>query len=188
MSKKEKDAFNVDIVNELPVGAALDLSREPAGKSQSNITATSSINSTSDENIAKLFKERNIVFLSTLSRDGSPSVTPVWADIEDNMILVNSFEDSAKVKNAKRDPRVALAVVETYNTYNMVSIKGRVTEITAEGADAHIHKLATKYLGIGKYHYRKPKSNRVILKIKPEKVFGLENHPASLFLAYTVPA
>ncbi len=187
MSKKE-NAFNVDIVDELPVGAALDLSREPAGTSQSNSTATSSTNTTSNENIVKLFKERNIVFLSTLSRDGSPSVTPVWADIEDNMILVNSFEDSAKVKNAKRDPRVALAVVETYNTYNMVSIKGKVTEITAEGADAHIHKLATKYLGIGKYYYRKPKSNRVILKIKPEKMYGLENHPASLFLAYTVPA
>jgi PPOX class probable F420-dependent enzyme len=139
----------------------------------------------SNEEISKLFAGRNLVFISTLSADGSPSVTPVWADIEeDGLILINSFDGSAKVKNARRDPRVALSIVDANNTYNAVSIKGKTIEITTEGADEHIRRLAKKYLGIGKYYYRKPKHPRVIMKIKPEKIVGMSINPASLFLAY----
>jgi PPOX class probable F420-dependent enzyme len=138
----------------------------------------------SKEEISKLFAGRNLVFVSTISSDGSPHVTPVWADMEDEYILINSFDGSAKVKNARRDPRVALAITDAFNTYNMVSMKGRVVDITPDGADEHLHKLAKKYLGIGKYYYRKPKQRRVIMKIKPEKMMGITIHPAFLFLAY----
>ncbi len=55
-------------------------------------------------------------------------------------------------------------------TKNMVTIKGRVVEMTSEGADEHLHKLAKRYLGIGKYYYRKPKDKRVIIKVKPDKM------------------
>ncbi len=51
------------------------------------------------------------------------------------------------------DPRIAISVVEQYNLYNMVSIKGRVIEQTTIGADEHLRKLAQKYLGFGKYYY-----------------------------------
>jgi len=138
----------------------------------------------SKEEISKLFAGRNLVFVSTISSDGSPHVTPVWADMEDEYILINSFDGSAKVKNGRRDPRVALAITDAFNTYNMVSMKGRVVDITPDGADEHLHKLAKKYLGIGKYYYRKPKQRRVIMKIKPEKMMGITIHPAFLFLAY----
>ena len=104
--------------------------------------------------------------------------------MEDEYILINSFDGSAKVKNARRVPRVALAITEAFNTYNMVSMKGRVVDITPDGADEHLHKLAKKCLGIGKYYYRKPKQRRVIMKIKPEKMMGITIHPAFLFLAY----
>lgn len=65
----------------------------------------------------------------------------------------------------------------------MASIKGRVIEQTTEGADEDLKKLAKKYLGIGKYYYRKPHHRRIIIKIKPEKVLGLSIHPAFYFLA-----
>ena len=149
---------------------------------EQNITA---VTPDSKEDIAKLFAGRNLVFISTISKDGSPLVTPVWADLKDEFVLINTFDGSAKVKNARRDPRVALSIVDTYNTYNMVSMKGKVVDITPEGADAHLHKLAKKYLGIGKYYYRKPKQQRVIMKIKPGKVMGISIHPAFLFLAYS---
>ena len=148
---------------------------------EQNITA---VTPDSKEDIAKLFAGRNLVFISTISKDGSPLVTPVWADMKDEFVLINTFDGSAKVKNARRDPRVALSIVDMYNTYNMVSIKGKVVDITSEGADEHLHKLAKKYLGIGKYYYRKPNQQRVIIKIKPEKVMGITIHPAFLFLAY----
>ena len=139
----------------------------------------------SKEDVAKLFEGRNLVFVSTLSKDGSPHVTPVWADIQNDLILINTSEAAAKNKHVIRDPRIAISIVEHYNPYNMVSIKGRVIERTTEGADEHLKKLARKYLGIGKYYYRPPKNKRVILKIKPEKIMGLSLHPAFYFLAYS---
>jgi hypothetical protein len=54
----------------------------------------------------------------------------------------------------------------------MVTIQGKVTEqITRDAADEHIDKLAKKCLGLDKYPGRSPGEKRVILKIKPEKIF-----------------
>ena len=137
------------------------------------------------KDLQRLFQGRNLAFISSLSKDGSPHITPMWADMEDDVILINTFESSAKSKNIKKDPRIALSVVESNNPYNMVSIKGRVIDQTTEGADEHLKKLAKRYLGIGKYYYREPNRRRVILKIKPERATGLSIHPAFYFLAYS---
>jgi len=75
--------------------------------------------------------------------------------------------------------------VDQNNPFNMASIKGKVIEHTTEGADEHLKRLAKKYLGIGKYYYRKPNHKRIILKIKPEKIMGLSIHPAFYFLAHS---
>ena len=163
---------------------SVDITDHPEDPTKYNEQVNNGVTPISKENISKLFSGRNLVYVSTLSADGSPHITPVWADMEDGFILINTFEGSAKVKNAKRDPRVALSITDMYNTYNMVSIKGKVVNITSDGADAHLQKLAKKYLGIGKYYYRKPKHQRVIMKIKPEKLTGITIHPAFLFLAY----
>jgi PPOX class probable F420-dependent enzyme len=137
------------------------------------------------KDLQRLFQGRSLAFISTLSKDGSPHITPMWADMEGDVILINTFESSAKSKNIKKDPRIAISIVESNNPYNMVSIKGRVIDQTTEGADEHLKKLAKRYLGIGKYYYREPNRKRVILKIKPEKATGLSIHPAFYFLAYS---
>lgn len=139
----------------------------------------------SQEDMAKIFKGRNLAFVSTLSSDGSPHITPVWADVENGTILINTSVVTAKYKHMLKNPTVAISAVEQYNPYNMVSIKGKVIEHTTEGADEHLKKLAKKYLGVGKYYYRQPKNKRVILKIRPEKVMGLSLHPAFYFLGYS---
>jgi PPOX class probable F420-dependent enzyme len=138
------------------------------------------------DDLHHLFQSRNLAFVATLSKDGSPHVTPVWAEIvEDDLILINTFETSAKNRHITNDKRIALSVVEQNNPFNMVSIKGRVIEQTTEGADEHLKRLAKKYLGIGKYYYRKPTHKRIILKIKPKKIMGISIHPAFYFLAYS---
>ena len=137
------------------------------------------------EDLRRLFELRNLAFMSTLSQDGSPHVTPVWAEMVDGLILVNTFETSTKNKNVTKDNRVALSIVEQNNPFNMVSIKGKVIEQTTDGADEHLKHLAKKYLGIGKYYYRKPNHNRILLKIRPNKIMGISIHPAFYFLAYS---
>jgi hypothetical protein len=52
----------------------------------------------------------------------------------------------------------------------MVALRGRVVEVTHEGADAHIDKLAKKYLGRDTYPNRQPGEQRVMIRIEPEKV------------------
>jgi PPOX class probable F420-dependent enzyme len=139
----------------------------------------------SQEDMAKIFKGRNLAFVSTLSSDGSPHITPVWTDIENGTILINTSVVTAKYRHILKNSTIAISAVEQYNPYNMVSIRGKVVEHSTDGADEHLKKLAKKYLGVGKYYYRQPKNKRVILKIRPEKVMGLSLHPAFYFLGYS---
>ena len=106
--------------------------------------------------------------LATLNQDGSPQVTPVWLDVEDGMILVNSAKGRKKDRNLRRDPRVALSIIDPANPYRYLEIRGRVVEITEKGADEHINKQARKYLGVDKYPYRQPGEVRVLYRIQPE--------------------
>jgi Pyridoxamine 5'-phosphate oxidase len=61
------------------------------------------------EQVAKLFKDKNFAYLAMLVKDGSPQVTPVWVDIDNdddnkNHIIVNTAERRVNQKNAARDP------------------------------------------------------------------------------------
>jgi len=118
----------------------------------------------------KLFREPNFAHLATIMPDGSPQVTPVWVDIDEKFILVNTAEGRQKPRNIRRDPRVAIDVASRDDPYRMVTVRGRVVEVTGEGADDHIDKMAKKYLGQDKYPFRAPGERRVILKIEPEFV------------------
>lgn len=132
----------------------------------------------SDSAVRKLFEGKNFVYIASLMKDGSPQVTPTWVDIDNDTILVNTAVGRLKHKNISRDGRVALAIAEHDNPYNMVTIRGKVVDqIIGQEAEEHIDKLAKKYLGKDKYPFRAPRERRVLLKIKPEKVFGI-NIPA----------
>src|ERR671919_1301432 len=124
-----------------------------------------------DENIMRLIDGRNFAFLATVKKDGSPQVTPTWIDRDKDIILINTAEGRIKHKNVTKDPRVAISLVDDQNPYSMVTISGRVIEQTNEGANDHIDKLARKYLKAEKYPGHSPDVKRIILKIKPEKIF-----------------
>lgn len=115
-----------------------------------------------------LFSKKAFGSLATLMPDGSPQVTPVWCDIDGDHIVVNSAKGRLKDRNIRRDARVAIALVDPDDPYRYLEIRGRVVEITEQGADAHIDKMAKKYLGADKYPYRSAKETRVMYKIAPE--------------------
>jgi len=117
-----------------------------------------------------LFTKRAFASLATLMPDAGPQVTPVWVDLEGDLVLVNTAKGRQKDKNMRRDPRVALAIIDPDNPYRYLEIRGRIAEITEDGADAHIDRMAKKYLGVDKYPYRQPTETRVIFKIRAERV------------------
>ena len=108
--------------------------------------------------------------LATVNSDGAPQVTPVWVDFDGTHLLVNTARGRVKTKNLERNPRVALAIADPQNPYRYLGIQGRVVEMTEKGADAHIDKMAKKYLNKDTYPFRQPGEVRVIVKIAPEKV------------------
>jgi PPOX class probable F420-dependent enzyme len=132
-----------------------------------------------DIKVTKLFQGKNLVFLATTMKDGSPQVSPVWADLQDNYIMVNTAEGRVKHKNILRDPRVAISVVDQDNPLVMTAIKGTVEKIIPDYDYHHANQLTKKYLGQNEYPFRRPNEKRIIFKIKPEKVFILPEFPAS---------
>ena len=120
-----------------------------------------------------LFQKKAFAAFTTVMPDGSPQTTPVWVDYQNNEIWVNSAVGRQKDRNVRRDPRVALAVIDPENPYRYVEVRGRVREITQAGADPHIDRMAKKYLGQDKYPYGQPGEQRVLYKIAIEKTHAM---------------
>jgi PPOX class probable F420-dependent enzyme len=135
-------------------------------------------NKLKDPSVSRLFEGKNFVFVSTLMKDGTPHLSPTWVDLEEQnggYILVNTAIGRVKQKNVSRNPNVALAIYDQNNPYDMVSVRGKVVEqVNGDAAEKHIDKLAKKYMGLDKYPGRSSGEKRIILKIKPEKVFHMK--------------
>ena len=122
------------------------------------------------ENFIDLIQQPAFANLATLMKDGSPHVTPVWFDYDGEYVRINSAKGRVKDRNMRNNPRVALSIMDPKNPYRYLEIRGRVTEITEEGADQHIDRLAKKYLNVDSYPHRSAAEVRVLYKVTPEHV------------------
>ena len=125
------------------------------------------------QNYTDLFEKQAFGNLGTLMQDGSPQVTPVWVDYDGKYVRFNSAKGRVKDKNIRRDPRVAITLQDPANPYRYLEVRGRVVEITENGADDHINKLSQKYLGKPVYPFRQPGEVRVLYKVEPQKVSSM---------------
>ena len=108
--------------------------------------------------------------LGTVMKDGTPQVTPVWFSYDGTQVLLNSAKGRVKDRNMRARPHVALSIIDPDDAYRYLQIIGKITEITEQGADAHIDALAKKYMGQDTYPFRQPGEERVIYKVTPGKV------------------
>jgi PPOX class probable F420-dependent enzyme len=117
----------------------------------------------------RMLQEKHLAQLATVMPDGTPQLTPVWVDVEDDgsYVLINTVADRLKVRNARNNAAVAVSVVDANDWQRYVIVRGKVAELTTEGADEHIEKLSWKYRGAAFHH---PGDQRVILRIKPDFV------------------
>ena len=107
--------------------------------------------------------------VTTLREDGSPHSTIVWVDVEDGKISFNTATGRAKPKHLEHDPRASLLVVDPQDTHKWVAVSG-AAQVTEDGADAQIDKLAKKYIGKDEYPWRTPTERRLKVLIEPEHV------------------
>ena len=118
--------------------------------------------------VIQLIDRPNFAHLATLMPDGSPQSVPVWVGREGEHIVICTGEGSLKAKNTRRDPRVALSIVDFTNPYEEVQIRGRIVERRPDPHLKFMDPISHKYTG-KPFPFRAPEG-RVALIIAVEKV------------------
>ena len=120
----------------------------------------------------RILHKRSHAHVATLMPDGSPQVTRAWVDVEDDEIVINMAEARIKVTDVRNDPRVAIAAVDPDNPHEAVIVRGRVTEMSREGADDEVDPLAKRHMGGGEDEETssEPGGERVTVHVDPEHV------------------
>jgi PPOX class probable F420-dependent enzyme len=117
-----------------------------------------------------LFEQSTFAHVGTVLPSGTPHITPVWVDYDaaDERLLINTERGRQKERNVRRNPGVGVSMVDPADPYRYLSVVGEVTDITTDGARAHIDTLAQRYTGAD---YGNPiETERVILRIRPDRV------------------
>lgn len=122
------------------------------------------------EGLVALLRGTATCYLATTMPDGSPQLTRTWVDTDGIDVLVNTVVGHQKTRNVQRDPRVALAVSPADGGSPCVELRGRVTGMTTDGAAEHVEALAQRYLGGPYPWYGGRAQQRLLLRIRPEKL------------------
>jgi PPOX class probable F420-dependent enzyme len=119
-----------------------------------------------------LFHKKTFAHLATLMPDGTPHVTSVYVDYDGKHILINSARGRIKDKNMEARRHVAIQIPDPDNSDRYIAVRGPVVEITEEGADEHLNKLAQRYLDKDVYppSMRFEGEVRCLYKIEPRQV------------------
>ena len=115
-----------------------------------------------------LIDRANFAHLATLMPDGSPQSVPVWVGREGDRLLVCTSEGSLKGRNTRRDPRVALSIVDFHDPYEEVQLRGRVVERRPDPDLTIMDPISHKYTG--KPFPMRGREARVALVIELDKV------------------
>ena len=111
---------------------------------------------------------RALAYLATLMPDGTPQLTPLWFNSDGQYIYLNSALGRIKDKNMRARPDVAVVIQDRNDDNRYIQVRGKVVEVTEQGALQHIDSLAMKYR---KSHW-KPVEGQVRVKytIQPDSV------------------
>jgi PPOX class probable F420-dependent enzyme len=114
--------------------------------------------------------------LSTVSPSNKPENTPIWYSWDGEYLLVNTAEGRRKPDNIRKNPHVALFILDPKNVYRWIDIRGIVEAIIPDSDYANINAHAKRYMGADEYYgnaapiERKGTEERIIFKIKPLRV------------------
>ncbi|MHC5905466.1 PPOX class F420-dependent oxidoreductase [Streptomyces sp. S6] len=125
----------------------------------------------------------NFWHLATVGSDGAPQVSPMWADLDGDHVVVNTSVGRVKERNLRRNPWVSLSHHDPENPYDRVEIRGRVVRfVEGEEAERGMDRLTLKYLGVERYPWLMEGERRVVLVIEPvrvRRVVGVEPFPGA---------
>ncbi len=88
------------------------------------------------------------VVLTTMMPDGQPQSTPVWCNMDGNTLLINTMRQFRKAKNILANPKVSLLAYQLKEPLRNIEVRGRVVEMTEDGALEHLNELNLLYTGL----------------------------------------
>ena len=115
-------------------------------------------------------ESKTFAYLATTMDDGTPQLTPVWFNVDGEYILINSVEGRVKDVNMQKRPQIALLIHDQKKPLRYAQVRGKIVNISGEGARQHINDLSLKYTGKSVYTLKDPNEVRLIYKLLPEKV------------------
>lgn len=117
-----------------------------------------------------LFERPLLLGLATVQPDGQPQVTPVWGDVENGLIRVNTAAGRQKYKNMVERPQATVMVIDSEDPFRWIEVRGKVARFSEETGIEVIDKLAKDYLNADVYPGHTPEETRVTFYIEPTKV------------------
>ena len=122
------------------------------------------------DGLLDLLRRPSTCYLATLMPDGSPHVTQTWVDTDGRHILINTVDGFRKVRNIARDPRVAVTISDPDRPTRYYQVRGRVVDVTKDGATEHIDTVAQRYLGRPYPWFGGRDQVRLLVTIAPERI------------------
>ena len=116
--------------------------------------------------LVEFLKEPHAAVIATVRSDGTPYTAATWYDWDNGRLLVNMDFERLRLSHMRRDPRVAVTVLDIEDWYHAVTVLGRVVELRTDEAFADIDRLSQRYRG-GPYWNRERR--RITALIAPER-------------------
>jgi len=131
--------------------------------------------------VQRFLATRPVVVLATIQADGAPLAMPMWFLHDPANLTMLSVEDTQKVRNLRRDPRVSVvaeAAGPDGGDVRGVAVQGRA-EFLADGAErrALVERFHARYAGLARlWGGRAMPADRVMFRIVPARVrsWGLD--------------
>jgi PPOX class probable F420-dependent enzyme len=116
--------------------------------------------------------------LTTIAPNGQPENTVVWCSWDGEYVLVNTADGRRKPDNVRKNPKVALSVIDPQNPFRWIDVRGEVESIVDDLDYANINAHAKLYVGVDEYYggfapaENRGTERRIVFKIRPERVLA----------------
>jgi PPOX class probable F420-dependent enzyme len=127
--------------------------------------------------VRALLESDAVATVVTLDPDGTPHVSSAWVGLEDGEIVIGTLDDQRKLRNVRRDPRIALAiqsnVVNRWGLREYLVVNG-TARVTEGGAAELLQRLARTYIGPDAVFPAMPDPPPgYVTRVRVEKVTGI---------------
>ncbi|MCA1688554.1 MAG: PPOX class F420-dependent oxidoreductase [Actinobacteria bacterium] len=109
-----------------------------------------------------------LAHIATLGPSGEPQSNPVWFDWDGEHVKFSQTKTRQKYHNVKRDPRIALSIVDPEDPYRYLEIRGIAERIDEDPDLDFINSMSKKYRGVYPYQNHRPGDERVVVFVRPQ--------------------